>query len=163
MIKQQLTQERAERIFKDTVKIALYAKMIENVHAIDRDTEFKDRNIANFYRRIGKDAIAVNYHIRNSGKYKLSEINVDETIDAAVVIDSIVDILFRYNVPVIESIHKQLLAESEMLEKERHLHHNKEQRNDLINKIYDMDLEDMTRLNKFIEKVIKEKSKAKAA
>lgn len=78
MIKQKLTEEKANKVALSLQKLYIMAKVLwmESLHELDAD--FKIPNINNFAKRIQNDAEAINKHLERTGYYNLAHIDTTE-------------------------------------------------------------------------------------
>ena len=77
MIKQELTPERKERVFKSVQFMSVMAEMIRLEYMADMDVRFKNPQVNQFAGRILEDLKQIKFHLRNSEKVKL-RFNVED-------------------------------------------------------------------------------------
>jgi hypothetical protein len=72
MIKQAMTQERANRILRSSQFMLLMAELIKMEHMADMDTRFKHPQANQFACRIAKDAEAIKTHLKTHMRVQMS-------------------------------------------------------------------------------------------
>lgn len=137
--------------YKRTSKILILAKIIENEYMMDFDNSETSKEIKALYKRIGKASSIIQDRIKKHQKYTITEVDKDTTLDASVYISGILDSVLELQPAAMEALDLQMKSEIELLKKEAENRPNKEKRNEIIDKIFNLDLDKMEELNTFVE------------
>lgn len=137
--------------YKRTSKILILAKIIENEYMMDFDNSETSKEIKALYKRIGKASSIIQDRIKKHQKYTITEVDKDTTLDASVYISGILDSVLELQPAAMEALDLQMKSEIELLKNEAENRPNKEKRNEIIDKIFNLDLDKMEELNTFVE------------